>query len=76
MQTELKGNGQIDLGDELLAEIIRVVQSSPVPADRKVKTLIRAGRIGEMYLGQLGGDGSLSRAFTSSEDAPLSPEAE
>jgi hypothetical protein len=59
----------IDLGDELLAEIIKLVQRHPGMPLCKVKTLVRAGRIAESYLGQLGGDGSLDQAFTSSEQS-------
>jgi hypothetical protein len=62
-----------DFGDELVLEIIQLVQKSPLPAIRKVKALMRAGKVGEMYLGVLGGDGALQKAFTaSSEDRHLS----
>jgi hypothetical protein len=76
METLSKRNRQIDLGDDLLMEIIRMVQKSPIPPVRKVKALIRAGKIGEMYLGVLGGDGALQKAFTSSDERRLSPAGE
>jgi hypothetical protein len=55
-----------DFGDDLVSEIIQLVQKSPLPAIRKVKALVRAGKVGEMYLGICGGDGALQKAFTSS----------
>jgi hypothetical protein len=54
----------VDVGDELLAQIISVVRSSPLPVHRKLKSLARAGKIGEMYLGQYA-DECADRAFTS-----------
>ena len=52
----------IDLGDELLAQIIRLVQNSPLPALAKARSLIRAGKMAEAFCGH--GDGALERAFT------------
>ena len=43
---------KVDLGDELLAEIIAVVVRSKVEYHRKVKTLVRAGKIGKCILGR------------------------
>jgi hypothetical protein len=43
----------VNLGDELLAQIMNLVRDSPLPAHRKIKALARAGKIGEMFLGQL-----------------------
>jgi hypothetical protein len=43
----------IDLGDELLAKIMTLVKASPLPLHRKAKALVRAGKIGGMYLGPL-----------------------
>jgi hypothetical protein len=59
----------IDLGDELLAQIIEVVQKSPLPVHRKLKALVRAGKIGEMNLGQFSDECS-EAAFSCSERAP------
>lgn len=41
----------IDLGDNLLVEILDVVRNSALPVQRKVKALLRAGKVGEMYSG-------------------------
>ena len=60
---------QIDLGDELLAEIIEVVRNSPLPIHRKLKSLVRAGKIGEMNLGQFS-DECAEAAFNSSSRVP------
>lgn len=62
---EMRKNGKtvIDLGDELLAEILKIVRVSPLPVHRKAKSLVRAGKIGEMYLGALAdecGDAALN----------------
>ena len=54
----------VDVGDDLLAQIIAIVRSSPLPVHRKLKSLVRAGRMGEMYLGQLA-DECADYAFTS-----------
>jgi len=64
----------VPLGDPLLAEIVRLVQDSPVTPISKARALARAGKIGEMYLGVLGGDGALQRAFSSSSEELPSPE--
>ena len=62
---------QVDLGDELLAQIIDLVRKSSLPVHRKLKALVRAGKIGEMNLGQFS-DGCAELALNCSERA-LSP---
>jgi hypothetical protein len=61
--TEVKR--KIDLGDELLCEIVELVRCSGLETHKKAKTLARAGKIGEMYLGMLGGDDSAELALGS-----------
>ncbi len=63
----------IDLGDELLAEIIEIVRRSDVEHHRKVKALVRAGKIGEMYLGALADDCSYVALSPSLELETVSP---
>jgi hypothetical protein len=41
-------NTTIDLGDELLTNILEVVKSSELPPDRKLNALLRAGEIGKL----------------------------
>ena len=43
-------NREVDLGDELLAQIMDLVRNADLPVHRKAKSLVRAGKIGEMYL--------------------------
>ena len=62
----------IDLGDELLVQIIKVVRDSPLPVARKLKTLVRAGKIGEMNLGPYADDCAY-RAFSPSARLLSSP---
>jgi hypothetical protein len=63
---------QIDLGDELLAEIIDVVRKSPLPVHRKLKALVRAGKIGEMNLGQFSDEcAEIALSSISSAQSPL-----
>jgi hypothetical protein len=58
-------------------EIIRLVQKSPVAPIRKVRALIRAGKVGEMYLGIHSNEQDmLERAFNSLEKRPLSQAGE
>jgi hypothetical protein len=66
-------NNRIDLGDELLAEIVKVVQNSDLPVHRKIKSLLRAGKIGEMYVGVMS-DECGDTAFTS-PDSSASPDS-
>jgi hypothetical protein len=47
---------QVDLGDALLTKIIDLVRSSDGDFIQKAKTLICAGKIGEMYLGAMADD--------------------
>jgi hypothetical protein len=61
----------VNLGDELLAQIIGLVRSSPLPTHRKIKALVRAGKVGEMYLGTLADDCAGPALMSSSR---LSPE--
>lgn len=67
-----KPNTQVDLGDELLAQIIDLVKKSSLPAHRKLKALVRAGKIGEMNLGQFSDECS-EVAFSSSSRARSAP---
>jgi hypothetical protein len=39
--------------DSLLMQVVEVVRQSDAPITTKLQTLVRAGRIGEMYLGPL-----------------------
>lgn len=63
----------IDLGDELLAQIIETVRRSNVEDHRKIKALVRAGKIGEMYLGALADDCSYVALGSSLESEAASP---
>jgi hypothetical protein len=63
----------IDLGDELLAEIVEVVRRSARDEPDKAKSLVRAGKIGEMYLGMLANN-DLYEALSCPSPSPPSPE--
>ena len=43
-------------GDELLTQILAVVRASELPTHRKIKSLVRAGKVGEMFIGALSDD--------------------
>jgi hypothetical protein len=64
MDNDRAAPGNVNLGDELLAQIVELVRSSPLPVHRKLKALVRAGKIGEMYLGPLA-DESADRSLMS-----------
>jgi len=64
---------KVDLGDELLAEILETVRRSGAEDHRKVKALVRAGKIGEMYLGALADDCSYAALSPSSALDAVSP---
>lgn len=64
---------KVDLGDELLAEIMETVRRSGAEDHRKVKALVRAGKIGEMYLGALADDCSYAALSPNSALETASP---
>lgn len=64
----------VDLGDALLAKIIKTVQDDPLPPNVKARTLICAGKIAEALVSGI--DGRHISAFTSSEAASSFPRAE
>jgi hypothetical protein len=72
MTNPLSGT-KVDLGDDLLAEILDTVRRSGAEDHRKVKALVRAGKIGEMYLGALADDCSYAALSPSSARETVSP---
>lgn len=62
----------IDLGDELLVKIIAVTRAHEADFVCKAKSLVRAGKIGEMYLGVLADDCG-ERALATPDSPQSSP---
>jgi len=63
-------NRSLDLGDLLLANIFRLVRQSDYPVCAKAKSLVRAGKIGEMYLGVLADDAGDNALTCQESNAP------
>lgn len=60
----MNNESRVELGDELLAKILDTVRSSDLPIARKITSLIRAGKVGEMYIGAMADD-TANAALTS-----------